>query len=82
MGMRAVKEVWDTLKKIHQGNNHTRVQSLLINFIKFRLDTTINKGALKLTHIQSKIRMLSITLKPSDVIKIKTLLASPGQSTK
>jgi hypothetical protein len=51
MGMRGVKEVWDTLKKIHQRDNYVRVQSLLTEFIKFRLDTTINEGALKLSRI-------------------------------
>src|ERR1700678_2092149 len=45
MGMRGVKEVWDILKKIHQRDNYARVQSLLTEFIRFRLDTTINEGA-------------------------------------
>ena len=51
MGIRNAKTVWDTLKKIHQGNNQARVQSLLVDFIKFRLDTTINEGASKLSRI-------------------------------
>jgi hypothetical protein len=51
MGIRGAKEVWDTLKKIYQRDNHARVQSLLAEFIKFRLDTTIDEGALKLSRI-------------------------------
>jgi hypothetical protein len=78
MGMRNVKEVWDTLKKIHQRDDHTRVQSLLAEFIRFRLDTTIDEGASKLSRIQSEIRMLDSVSKPSNAIKTETLLAGPG----
>jgi hypothetical protein len=36
----------------------------------------IDKGALKLTRLQSKIGTLDSAIRPSDVIKIETLLAS------
>jgi hypothetical protein len=78
MGMRNAKEVWDTLKKIHQRDDHTRVQSLLAEFIRFRLDTTIDEGASKLSRIQSEIGMLDSVSKPSDAIKTETLLAGLG----
>jgi gag-polypeptide of LTR copia-type len=78
MGIRGVKEVWDTLKKIHQRDDYVRVQSLLTKFIKFRLDTTINEGASKLSRIQSEIGILDSALKPSDAIKTETLLAGLG----
>jgi hypothetical protein len=78
MGIRGAKEVWDTLKKIHQRDDHARVQSLLAEFIKFRLDTTIDEGASKLSRIQSEIGMLDGASKPSDAIKTETLLAGLG----
>jgi hypothetical protein len=78
MGMRDAKEVWDTLKKIHQRDDHARVQSLLAEFIRFRLDTTIDEGASKLSRIQSEIGMLDSASKPSDAIKTETLLAGLG----
>jgi gag-polypeptide of LTR copia-type len=82
MGMRDVKEVWDTLKKIHQRDNYARVQSLLAEFIRFRLDTTIDEGASKLSRIQSEIGMLDSASKPSDAIKTETLLAGLGPEYK
>jgi hypothetical protein len=78
MGMRDAKEVWDTLKKIHQRDDYARVQSLLAEFIRFRLDTTIDEGASKLSRIQSEIGMLDSASKPSDAIKTETLLAGLG----
>ena len=54
------------------------MQSLLVDFIQFRLDTTINEGALKLTRIQSEIGMLDSASRLSDAIKIETLLAGLG----
>ena len=69
--------MWDTLKKIHQRDDHARVQSLLAEFIKFRLGTTIDEGASQLTRIQSEIGMLDSTSRPSDAIKTETLLARP-----
>jgi hypothetical protein len=78
MGIRGAKEVWDTLKKIHQRDDYARVQSLLAEFIRFRLDTTIDEGASKLSRIQSEIGMLDIASKPSDAIKTETLLAGLG----
>lgn len=78
MGIRGAKEVWDTLKKIHQRDDHARVQSLLAEFIKFRLGTTIDEGASQLTRIQSEIGMLDSASKPSDAIKTETLLAGLG----
>ena len=78
MGIRGAKEVWDTLKKIHQRDNHARVQSLLAEFIKFRLDTIINEGTLKLARIQSEFGMLDQASRPSDAIKAETLLAGLG----
>ena len=76
--MRDVKEVWDTLKKIYQRDDSARVQSLLAEFIRFRLDITIDEGASKLSRIQSEIGMLNSASKPSDAIKTETLLAGLG----
>jgi len=78
MGIRNAKGVWDTLKKIHQRDDYTRVQSLLAEFIRFRLDTTIDEGASKLSRIQSEIGMLDSASEPSDAIKTETLLAGLG----
>jgi hypothetical protein len=78
MGIRDAKEVWDTLKKIHQRDDSARVQSLLAEFIRFRLDTTIDESASKLSRIQSEIGMLDSASKPSDAIKTETLLAGLG----
>jgi hypothetical protein len=78
MGIRGAKEVWDTLKKIHQRDDYARVQSLLAEFIRFRLDTTIDEGASKLSRIQSEIGMLDSASRPSDAIKTETLLAGLG----
>jgi gag-polypeptide of LTR copia-type len=76
MGIRNAKEVWDTLKKVHQTDDKARVQSLLAEFIRFRLDTTIDEGGSRLTRLQSKIGNLDSASKPSDAIKTETLLAS------
>jgi hypothetical protein len=65
MGIKNAKEVWDTLKKIHQRDDYTRVQSLLAEFIRFRLDTTIDEGASELSRIQSEIGMLDSASKPA-----------------
>jgi ABC-type uncharacterized transport system ATPase subunit len=65
MGMRNAREVWDTLKKIHQRDDYARVQSLLAEFIRFRLETTIDEGASKLSRIQSEIGMLNSASKPT-----------------
>ena len=42
MGMRDAKKVWDTLKGIHQMDDRVRLRSLLAEFIKVRLVTTID----------------------------------------
>jgi gag-polypeptide of LTR copia-type len=78
MGIRNANVVWDTLRKIHQTDDHARVQSLLAEFIRFQLDTTIDEGASKLTRLQSEIGNLDSASKPSDAIKMETLLASLG----
>lgn len=44
MGIRNAKEAWDTLKRIYQTDDLARVQRLLAEFIRFRLDTTIDAG--------------------------------------
>jgi transposase InsO family protein len=78
MGVRDAKEAWDILKGIHQVNDPSRVQTLLAEFVKFRLDTTIDEGASRLTRLQSEIGMLDQASKPSDTIKTETLLAGLG----
>ncbi|HEY5813547.1 MAG TPA: reverse transcriptase domain-containing protein [Terrimicrobiaceae bacterium] len=78
MGIRDAQEAWDTLRKIHQTDDHSRVQSLLAEFVKFQLDTTIDEGASKLTRLQSEIGTLDSASKPSDAIKTETLLAGLG----
>jgi gag-polypeptide of LTR copia-type len=78
MGIRNAKRVWDTLKGIHQTNDYARVRSLLAEFIKTRLITTIDDTTSILTRLQSEIGNLDSTSKPSDTIKIETLLAGLG----
>ena len=80
MGMRNAKTVWDTLKRIHQTDDRARVQSLLAQFIRFRPgpNTIIDDSVSTLSRLQSEIGNLDSTSKPSDAIKIETLLASLG----
>jgi hypothetical protein len=78
MGMRDARETWETLRKIHQTDDCSRVQSLLAEFVKFQMDTTIDEGASKLTRLQSEIGTLDSASKPSDAIKTETLLAGLG----
>src|SRR5271170_3543827 len=72
------KEVWDTLKTIHEANNEARVQLLLNEFIRFRIETTIDEGASRLNRIQQEISNLDAEVKPSDKIKTETLLCGLG----
>ena len=78
IGMRDAKEVWDTLKGIHQTTDDARVQSLIAEFIQFRMSTTIDEGASMLTRLQNEIGILDRESKPSDVVKVQTLLAGLG----
>jgi hypothetical protein len=78
MGIRDAKEAWDILKGIHQVNDSSRVQTLLAEFVKFQMDTTIDEGASRLTRLQSEIGTLDQASKPSDTIKTETLLAGLG----
>jgi gag-polypeptide of LTR copia-type/Zinc knuckle len=78
MGIRDAKKVWDTLKGIHQTDDGARVRSLLAEFIRFQVVTTIDDGASKLTRLQSEIGNLDDKSKPSDAIKTETLLAGLG----
>jgi len=78
MGMRDAQETWDTLQRIHQRDDSSRVQSLLAEFVKFRLDTTVDEGASYLTRLQSEISTLNYESRPSDTIKTETLLAGLG----
>ena len=78
MGMRDAKEVWATLKGIHQTTDDARIQSLIAEFIQFRLCTTIDEGASTLTRLQSEIGTLDSASKPSDAVKVQTLLAGLG----
>lgn len=78
MGVRDAKEIWATLKRIHQTTDEARVQSLIAEFIQFRLCTTIDEGASTLTRLQSEIGILDSESKPSDAVKVQTLLAGIG----
>jgi hypothetical protein len=78
IGVRDAKEIWATLKRIHQTTDEARVQSLIAEFIQFRLCTTIDEGASTLTRLQSEIGILDNESKPSDVVKVQTLLAGLG----
>jgi hypothetical protein len=78
MGIRDAKRVWDILKGVHQTDDRARVRSLLAEFIRFRLDTTIDDGASTLTRLQSEIGNLDSEAKPSDAIKTEALLAGLG----
>jgi hypothetical protein len=79
MGIDDSKEVWDTLKRILQRDDTARLQSLIAEFIKFKLsDTSIDEGASKLTHLQNEIGAIDSTSRPSEAIKVQTLLASLG----
>ena len=78
MNMRDAKKVWDTLKGIHQTDDRARVRSLLSEFIRIRLVTTIDDTASTLSRLQSEIGNLDYISKPSDAIKTETLLAGLG----
>ena len=78
MGIRDAKRVWDTLKGIHQTGDHARVQSLLSQFIRIQVVTTIDDTTSTLTRLQSEIGNLDNASKPSDAIKIETLLSGLG----
>jgi len=78
MGIRDAKEVWDTLKGIHETTDDARVQNLIADFIQFRMNTTIDDAASTLTRLQSEIGTLDSESKPSDAVKVQTLLASLG----
>jgi hypothetical protein len=57
MGMTDAKEVWDTLKKIHQFSDRPRLKGLLAEFIRFRFDgmMSIDEGASKLNQLQTEL---------------------------
>src|SRR5271155_5709390 len=74
VGILDAKTVWDTLKIIHESNNEARVQLLLNEFIRFRIETTIDEGASRLNRIQQEISNLDAEAKPSNKIKTETLL--------
>ena len=79
MGIDDSKGVWDTLKRILQRDDTARLQSLIAEFIKFKLSgTSIDEGASKLTHLQNEIGAIDSTSRPSEAIKVQTLLASLG----
>lgn len=78
MGIESAQEVWDKLKTIHQSDGTARVRSLLGEFMRYRLVTTIDDGASTLTRIQNEIGNLKTTSRPSDDMKIEALLASLG----
>ena len=78
VSIRNAKVAWDTLKSIHQADNRARVQALLTEFIRFRIDTTIDEGASRLNRLQQEISNLNDKAKPSDNIKTETLLCSLG----
>jgi len=78
MGIDDAKTVWDILKGIHETIDDARVQSLIAEFIQFRLHTAIDEGASTLTRLQSEIGTLDSESKPSDAVKVQTLLAGLG----
>jgi hypothetical protein len=79
MGIDDSKGVWDTLKRILQRDDTARLQSLIAEFIKFKLTgISIDEGASKLTHLQNEIGAIDSTSRPSEAIKVQTLLASLG----
>jgi hypothetical protein len=78
MGIESAQEVWDKLKTIHQSDGTARVRSLLGEFMRYRLVTTIDDGASALTRIQNEIGNLKTTSRPSEDMKIEALLASLG----
>jgi len=74
-----LKEEWDTLKRIIQRDETAMLQSLIAEFIKFKMSgTSIDEGASKLTHLQNEIGAIDSTSRPSEAIKVQTLLASLG----
>jgi hypothetical protein len=70
--------VWETLKKIHQSDDHARLKGLPAEFMRSRLDTSIDEGASKLTRPQSEIGNIDADSRPSDPIKIEVLLTGLG----
>jgi transposase InsO family protein len=78
IGIESAKDVWDKLKTIHQSDGTARVRSLLGEFMRYRLVTTIDDTASALTRIQNEIGNLKLTSKPSEDMKIEALLASLG----
>jgi hypothetical protein len=78
MGIESAQDVWDRLKTIHQSDGTARVRSLLSEFMRYRLDTTIADGASALTRIQNEIGNLNAASRPSEDMKIEALLASLG----
>jgi len=78
MGITDAKTAWDTLKEIHQFSDRTRLKGLLAEFMKFRLDTTIDEAASKLNRLQTEIGTLDTISRPSDAIKTEALLGSLG----
>jgi hypothetical protein len=77
MGIESAKDVWDKLKTIYQSDGTARVRSLLGEFMRYRLVTTID-GASALTRIQNEIGNLKTASRPSEDMKIEALLASLG----
>jgi hypothetical protein len=78
MGIESAQEVWNKLKTIHQSDGTARVRSLLGEFMRYRLVTTIDDGASTLTRIQNEIGNLKTASMPSEDMKIEALLASLG----
>jgi hypothetical protein len=78
IGIGNAKDVWDKLKTIHQSDGTARVRSLLGEFMRYRLVTTIDDTASALTRIQNEVGNLKPTSKPSEDMKIEALLASLG----
>jgi hypothetical protein len=78
MGVDHARDVWETLKKIHQSDDRARLKGLPAEFMRFRLDASIDEGASKLTRLQSEIGNIDADSRPSDPIKIEALLAGLG----
>src|ERR1700740_2754018 len=71
MSIEDAKDVWDKLKTIHQSDGTMRVRSLVSEFMRYRLITTIDNGILALIRILNEIGNLKVSLKPNEDMNIE-----------
>jgi hypothetical protein len=74
LGLTSSKEVLEKLKSVHQVSQLERVQSLLSEFYAFKVHTSIDISASKLTQLQLQIAAADQSERPSDSIKKTVLL--------